>query len=238
MEHELKTGADESTIHYLVSTVSHLTSWPKRELSRCCPSASSAIVGRSRREPDKSKEPWPGILAALAAKGVAALSGAPLVVAPSGPGVVAAEDLALLGGAPQPSKTGTFDDTIVLDDKIIGPCIRDVYITTLRGARDGHFEYLFRGLNCRLYYDYVGAVGKKLGLPSARAASEDFFRQLRDLGAIQQRGRWRSPASVQRYQKAGRLLTALRRCGDDVSKRAEDVDAEHLSFSLWVFALA
>ncbi len=64
------------------------------------------------------------------------------------------------------------------------------------------------------------------------AASEDYIRQPRDFSEIQQRGRWHCPASVQRCQNAGRLLTVLRRCGDVFVNKAKDVDAEHLKFVL------
>ncbi len=148
------------------------------------------------------------------------------------------EALAVLEGAPLPAKTGTFDDTVVLDNKLVDTRIRDLYLLVLREARAADHTYLFGALDYRLYYKYVVASGIRLGIPFTvtphmfrhGAASEDFFRQLRDLTEIQQCGRWRSPASVQRYQKAGRLLTVLRRCGDALVSRARDVDAEHLRF--------
>ncbi len=63
------------------------------------------------------------------------------------------------------------------------------------------------------------------------AASAEYFRKLRDLPSIQQRGRWRALSSVQRYQKSGRLLTVLRRCTQSVLDAARDADAEHLRFA-------
>ncbi len=162
-----------------------------------------------------------------------------VIVAPSGPDAADAEDLALLSGA-KPSKTGTFDDTVVLDEHLVESNIRAVYLASLRTARSNRYELLFGGLDYRLYYQYVVAAGKRFQLPFTLtphmfrhgAASEDFFRQLRDLAAIQQRGRWRCPASVQRYQKSGRLLSVLRRCGDSVVLKAKNADAERLSFLL------
>jgi hypothetical protein len=163
-----------------------------------------------------------------------------VVVAPSASDAADAECLASLEQAPRSSKTGTFDDTVILDANIIDPAVRLVFLATLREARAAQSEYLFGQLSYRSYFKMVAAAGVQLRLPFALtphmfrhgAASEDFFRGLRDLAGIQQRGRWKCPASVQRYQKAGRLLTVLRKCGDVIIEEAKRADAEHLAFLL------
>ncbi len=151
--------------------------------------------------------------------------------------VVASSDLP----APQaPSKTGTFDDTVVLDDAVIDVKVRDVYLCALRDARAAGCRTLLRGLTYREYHGLVAEACSSLRLPVSvtphmfrhGAASEDYFRKLRDLAAIQHRGRWGAASSVARYQKSGRLLSVLRRCGDEIVAAARDADCEHLSFLL------
>ena len=51
-------------------------------------------------------------------------------------------------------------------------------------------------------------------------ASHDFAAKHRDLAAIQMRGRWKSAASVRRYQKGGRLAQLFNSLKPDVRKRA------------------
>ncbi len=69
MECELKAGADKSAMRYLGAAVSVLAEARVQPLL-----ASSAIIGWSRREPVKSKEPCPWIPAVLVAKVIAVLS--------------------------------------------------------------------------------------------------------------------------------------------------------------------
>ena len=118
--------------------------------------------------------------------------------------VVASSDLP----APQaPSKTGTFDDTVVLDEAVIDVKVRDVYLAALRDARIAGSRTLLRGLTYREYHGLVTDACAALRLPVSvtphmfrhGAASEDYFRKLRDLPCIQQRGRWLALSSVQRY---------------------------------------
>jgi len=141
---------------------------------------------------------------------------------------------------PRATKTGTFDDTVVLDDALVDPRLKDVFLATLRDARAGGHQRLLRGLTYRVYFKLLTTAASALKFKFRitphmfrhGAASEDFFRKLRDLPAIQQRGRWRSLSSVQRYQKSGRLLAVLRRCDQVLLDDALAADNEHLAFAL------
>lgn len=52
-------------------------------------------------------------------------------------------------------------------------------------------------------------------------ASHDFNAKLRDLPAIQQRGRWKSQTSVRRYQKGARLSQLFSRLSKDVQRKCK-----------------
>ncbi len=125
-------------------------------------------------------------------------------------------------------------------EAVIEHRIKEAHLAALRDARADSYDALLRGLEHRLYHKLVFAAAKSLNLPVAvtphtfrrGAASEDYSLKLRDMAGIQQRGRWRSSASARRYQKFGRLLSALRRGGDAIVKDVKFVDAEHLAFLL------
>ena len=51
-------------------------------------------------------------------------------------------------------------------------------------------------------------------------ASHDFVNKLRDLTEIQHRGRWKSTASVRRYQKGGRLTQLMNALPKQVQQHA------------------
>ncbi len=126
-----------------------------------------------------------------------------VVIAPS-----AEDDLELTALVQPPSsKTGTFDDTVILDEFLIDQRIKDVYLAALRAARAEKHELLLRGLTYRTYHRLVQVAAREVQLKfnvtphmfRHGAASEDYFRKLRDLPCIQQRGRWLALSSVQRY---------------------------------------
>ena len=52
-------------------------------------------------------------------------------------------------------------------------------------------------------------------------ASHDYSSKLRDLAAIQMRGRWRSQSSVRRYEKGGRLTQMMQALPGHVKSAAE-----------------
>lgn len=137
-----------------------------------------------------------------------------------------------------PSKTGTMDDTVVFDDALTHPAARNVFLYQLASAKKRKDVLLFDGVAYRLYSVLFKKAVAELRLPPVMlhmlrhgAASEDFYRCLRDLQAIQVRGRWRSFASVQRYQKSGRLLNFLDKCVRATiaeAQRAADSDFQFL----------
>lgn len=139
-----------------------------------------------------------------------------------------------------PPKTGTMDDTVLFDDALISPtpAIRQVFLYQLAAARKRKDFLVFDGLAYRMYNTLFKKSAAELRLPPVTlhmlrhgAASEDFYRGLWDLQAIQVRGRWRSFTSVQRYQKSSRFLSFLSKCGPGIVAEAQlaaDTDLKFL----------
>ena len=115
-----------------------------------------------------------------------------------------------------PSKTHTFDDSVILDrpdmvwmDRlwqalIVGRPDHARLIPMDQNEIAREVETIFEELGC----SKLGVVAYSLrhGGPSW-----DFMKKFRNLDEIQQRGRC-SPTSVLRYQKASKLLTAMQLC--------------------------
>ena len=116
----------------------------------------------------------------------------------------------------RPGKTGEFDHSVSLDQ----PChqwlarLLALHRACL-GARD--LVWPFSQDELRDRYRAVGeALLGKVHAPVLYqlrhgGASQDAFCQVRPLGAIQQRGNWKAPSSVRRYEKHGRVNAELRR---------------------------
>lgn len=107
-----------------------------------------------------------------------------------------------------------------LGDSLISPAVRQVFLYQLVAARQRNDALLFKGVSYRAYSALFKVAAVELRLPAVTlhmlrhgAASEDFYRGVRDLRAIQMRGRWRSFSGVQRDQKSGRLLSFLSKRG-------------------------
>ena len=137
------------------------------------------------------------------------------------------------------SKTREFDETVLLDLSRQRPLLRAL----LQHARNRPpSERLFTVSQSYVATAFARA-GRELKLSSLGAphmyqlrhggGSHDFSSQVRDLAAVQLRGRWRSAQSVRRYQKGGRLTQQLRklppplqrhavRCGERVYKALSD----------------
>ena len=108
-----------------------------------------------------------------------------------------------------PSKTGEFDESLLLDlveDQWLGPLCqqlvqgRDPQLP-LFAFSQAEFARLFKAAGARLMLQrppppYV---------LQHSGASRDFAEQRRTLVGIKRRGRWRTDASVRRYEKGGRL---------------------------------
>ena len=112
-----------------------------------------------------------------------------------------------------PSKTLEFDETLVLDlpyHKNLGAAVKRFCTSNGRLPEDSVFQHTLGELNL-----FLASASKTLNLESLGAihayrfrhggASHDYHNKLRDLQGIQQRGRWKSQASVRRYQKGARL---------------------------------
>lgn len=119
---------------------------------------------------------------------------------------------------------------MVLDKSMIDPASRRVYLDQLRLAKHKKFGH-------NMYSTAFKSSARALRLPPLSlhmlrhgAASEDFFRGLRRLDAIQVRGRWRSFASIRRYQKSGRLLSFLSKCDQAIVAEAQVAASSGLAF--------
>ena len=108
-----------------------------------------------------------------------------------------------------PTKTGCFDDTVVLDSRWLtwaGPIFE-----ALRGdgSMEPMWDFTYADLVKRL-----DAIRAQFGIPDLvpyqlrhSGASIDRESGARSLLDIQKRGQWRAASSVFRYEKAGRLAT-------------------------------
>jgi len=115
------------------------------------------------------------------------------------------------------SKTQEFDESVLLDrDEMayLGPLLR------LRAAGRSPASPLLRGTQATLASRFreacVGLQLECLGPPTLyqlrhSGASADFASNRRTLAEIQRRGRWRTSASVRRYEKGGRVSQQLMR---------------------------
>ena len=110
-----------------------------------------------------------------------------------------------------PSKTRTFDDSVILDR--LGLLWMDRLWQALIVGRPGHADLIPKDQNeiaLKTIFEELGC--SKLGVVAYSlrhgGPSCDFMKKFRNLDEIQQLGWWRSPTSVLRYQKASKLLSA------------------------------
>ncbi|CAK0868029.1 unnamed protein product, partial [Prorocentrum cordatum] len=116
------------------------------------------------------------------------------------------------------SKTGVQDDTVLLDEAS-RPGVVGAFAALIRQARRARSQTLLPSHTYVSYNKVLQRAARAVGIPFkvtphlARhgGPSEDFLRRARTLPEIQARGRWASFRSVQRYEKAGRLLAAIRK---------------------------
>lgn len=112
-----------------------------------------------------------------------------------------------------PTKTGTFDDCVLLDTcsrDFLNGILKKLYLKTKLPD-----DKIFSDLTLGQYTKAISAACGKLGLQKLKLTphglrhagpSTDAFHQIRGPIAIQRRGRWRATSSVTRYQKPGRML--------------------------------
>ena len=113
----------------------------------------------------------------------------------------------------QPTKTGTFDDCILLDSP--GRTDLAVVLKYLYQRCKSLDDFLFSALTLRAYNDAITRACQRLGIAHLNLTphvlrhsgpSSDCYHKVRSLEEIQQRGRWKSLSSVMRYKKPGRML--------------------------------
>ena len=110
-----------------------------------------------------------------------------------------------------PSKTGTFDDTVVLDreDRLfLGPHIRHLHAQV---EGDQHLFPFTQADLSREVRSAATSLGLVVTLYQARhgGATSDRVDNVRSLPEVGKRGRWRSDKSLRRYEKHGRLHARL-----------------------------
>ncbi|CAK0861426.1 unnamed protein product [Prorocentrum cordatum] len=135
------------------------------------------------------------------------------------------------------SKTGVQDDTVLLDEAS-RPGVIGAFAALIRQARRSRSQTLLPSHTYASYNKVLQRAAQAVGIPFkvtphlARhgGPSEDFLRRARTLPEIQARGRWASFRSVQRYEKAGRLLAAIRKLPPAVRAAACKAEARGLSF--------
>ena len=117
----------------------------------------------------------------------------------------------------KPSKTGTYDDTVTLHTpgrEFVTDVVQACHAACaegpiFEGVKLADFEKAFRKGSVALSLQPL-----KISPHSARhsGASNDVYLNRRSLDQVRKRGRWTVKASVDRYERHGRLLRQFRRC--------------------------
>lgn len=112
------------------------------------------------------------------------------------------------------SKTGEFDETVIIDDLGMVSVLRALKPSRPRGPLVPHPQLMWDKFEeaCRLL-----GVNRDLGpqvpyVVRHSGAAADAWNGLRTLDAIQARGRWKSATSVRRYAKGGRIAHQMSSC--------------------------
>ncbi len=140
-----------------------------------------------------------------------------VTVAPSCPAAGAAAEV-----APPRAKSGQYDDTVLIGDKISidagRPWLKSLMRALLASAAAGPSSRLFPSLTLaryeKLFQEAVTATNlTALSLTPHMlrhgGPSEDLLHQHRTLAQVQERGRWAAAASVRKYGKACRVFRQL-----------------------------
>ena len=109
--------------------------------------------------------------------------------------------------------------------KGIGQALKSFAIQSQKRPTDMVFSHKIDKLNQFLDNKsqelQLGSLGKMHAYRFRHGgASHDYHNKLRDLPAIQARGRWKSMASVRRYQKGARLAQLFAGLPDQVQRQA------------------
>ena len=113
----------------------------------------------------------------------------------------------------QPDKTGTFNNSIVLDNPLTSPWLGPALMRLKK--KNGKENPLFN-IKMEQYRDAFQKAGSWLGLPGLHTyqlrhggASEDLASKTREYNMVKDRGRWRTDTSVRRYAKIGKLQNLM-----------------------------
>ena len=124
------------------------------------------------------------------------------------------------------SKTGEFDETVIVDDPMLAIVLARLREKRAPGERliDGEpdqFWALFTEAVGRLKVDKVLGHQVPYVLRHTRA-SADAWTKRRDLVEIRSRGRWKTTNSVRRYAKGGRVAHQLSLCSAQLVQFCEE----------------
>jgi len=131
---------------------------------------------------------------------------------------------------PRPAKNGEFDGTVVLAETAERAGVKCIAKQLVDRARRNKQTLLFPALTLPLYEKLIATAAVAAGLGALRltphtarhgGASEDAFSGQCKLPELQRRWRWRSPRSVQRYEKHGTLLRQLAAFPADARTRSK-----------------
>ncbi|CAK0822825.1 unnamed protein product, partial [Prorocentrum cordatum] len=128
------------------------------------------------------------------------------------------------GEEARPSKTAEFDESLVLDltcDLWLGAVLRR--LTAAKPPDAALFSF-----SAEEFAAFFRRAARRLGLEPApmpyllrhAGASRDFVNGLRPLSEVKRRGRWKTDASVRRYEKGGRLSEQFARLAPALQKHA------------------
>jgi integrase len=131
------------------------------------------------------------------------------------------------------TKTGTYDDCVLLDTV----CRSDVQIVlkSLYNKTATKESYLFPALTMSSYAVDISRACEGLGLGRLKLTphglrhsgpSTDSLHRIRDITTIQARARWKSPSSVARYKKPGRMFLLHQFVPSDFWRKAEKCRAK------------
>ncbi|CAE7664704.1 unnamed protein product, partial [Symbiodinium pilosum] len=226
-------GEDLSAGQYLIAAVLFFSPQVKAEGMQKLPRVKQSLQGWRRLAPPQSRLPIPFEAVALLAKW--GFENGPASEMPrSGETSNQSEALPAVDtgppstGAGHSSKTMEFDETLELDlpyHDNVGEALARVAAVGSRDPEEVLFKHSLRDLARFLERGAEALHLQALGpLHPYRlrhgGASHDFSLGLRDLPAIQLRGRWRSAASVRRYQKGGRLAQLFAGLPGEVQRAA------------------
>ena len=127
-----------------------------------------------------------------------------------------------------PTKTGTYDDCILLDIT----CRSDVQIVLkkLYNNTTSEDSFLLPSLTQSSYAADIQQACKEFGLERLKLTphglrhsgpSTDSLHKIRDIATIQARGRWKTSSSVARYKKPGRMFVLHQFVPADLWRKAD-----------------